>query len=236
MAKIPVALQLYTVRDQLSKDFVGTLRKVKKIGYDYVQLTGALPYDAPKTKEIQLQADLNKWVDFCKTVGTDDLVWPYLGEQDRKTKQDWLRMAGVMDALGARCKEQDMRLSYHNHSFEFVKFDGTYALDLLYENTQPDHLYAEIDTYWVQHGGEDPAAYIRKYSGRQTILHIKDMLDDAARSFAEIGNGILDWKAIHKAAQQAGVQYYAVEQDRCAGDSIESARISRVFTKKLTGN
>ena len=252
MAQIPVALQLYTVRDKLSQDFVGTLRKVKEVGYDLVQLTGALPFGAPKMKEVlddiglapvgihvggdQLQADLDKWIDFCKTVGTDDLVWPYLVEDQRQTKEDWLRVAGIMDGLGARCKEQGVRLSYHNHSFEFVKFDGTYALDLLYASTQPDHLWAEIDTYWVQHGGEDPAAYIRKYAGRQTILHIKDMLDDEARSFAEIGQGILDWQAIHAAAQEAGVQYYAVEQDQCAGDSLESARISREFTRELTGN
>ena len=252
MAKIPVALQLYTVRQQLAQDFVGTLRQVKKIGYDLVQLTGAMPFDAPKMKEVlgdigllpvgihvggdQLQSDLGKWIDFCQTIGTDDLVWPWLGEDQRKTKEDWLRVAKIMDELGARCKERGVRLSYHNHSFEFVKFGRTYALDLLYKNTKPDHLYAEIDTYWIKHGGEDPAAYIRKYAGRQSILHIKDMLADEARSFAEIGNGILDWQDIHKAAQEAGVQYYAVEQDRCAGDPMESARISRVFTRKLTGN
>jgi len=251
MARIPVALQLYTVRGLLSEDFVGTLRKVKEIGYDYVQLTGAMPFDGPKMHEVlddiglrpvvihvggdELLQDLNKWVDFCRAIGTDDVVWPYLPESDRQTREDWLRMARVMDELGARCREQGLRLSYHNHSFEFVKFDGTYALDLLYENSSPENLYAEIDTYWIQHGGEDPVAYIRKYAGRQIILHVKDMADDEARSFAEIGNGILDWDAIHQAAQESGVQYYAVEQDTCPGDPLDSARISCEFMRKLTG-
>jgi sugar phosphate isomerase/epimerase len=252
MAKIPVALQLYTVRDQLSKDFVGTLRKVKEIGYDRVQLTTSMPFDAPKLREVlddiglvpvgihvdgkQLQTDLQRWIDFCKTLGMDYLTWPYLGESDRKTKQDWLRMAGIMDGVGARCKKEGLRFAYHNHSFEFAKFDGQYAFDLLYASTKPDHLKAEIDTYWVLHGGEDPAAYIRKYAGRQVCLHIKDMLGDESRAFAEIGKGILDWQGIHAAAQKAGVECYVVEQDRCAGDSLESARISREFTRTLTGN
>jgi sugar phosphate isomerase/epimerase len=251
MASIPVALQLYTVRDQLAQDWPGTLNKVKEIGYDVVQLTGSLPYDAEQTKAIlddigltvagihidlrELETNLDHWIGFCKTVGTVDLVCPYLPDDRRQTKDDWLTLAGILDEIGMNCREQDMRLSYHNHSFEFVQFDGVYALDMLYANTSPENVLAEIDTYWVQHGGEDPAAYIRKYAGRGPILHIKDMADDEKRSFAEIGNGILDWEAIHQASLESGVEVYCVEQDRCAGDPIDSARISFEFMQKLIG-
>jgi sugar phosphate isomerase/epimerase len=146
-----------------------------------------------------------------------------------------MRLAGILDGIGAACSEKGMRLSYHNHSFEFVKFDGEYALDMLYANTSPENVLAEIDTYWVQHGGEDPAAYIRKYSGRGPILHVKDMADDEKKSFAEIGNGILDWHAIREASQQSGVEVYCVEQDVCPGDPLDSARISFQFMQKLVG-
>lgn len=251
MAQIPVALQLYTVRDHLAEDYVGTLRSVKEIGYDVVQLTGQLPFDAPEMKGIlddiglsvagmhvdlaELEGRLAHWVAYCKTVDTVDLVCPYLPEDRRQTQEDWLALAAALDQLGARCKEDGMRLSYHNHSFEFVRFDGRYALDLLYENTSPEHLYAEIDTYWVKHGGADPVEYIAKYAGRLPILHIKDMAGDEDRSFAEIGSGILDWPAIHRAAVKAGVECYCVEQDRCASDSLDSARISFEFMQELLG-
>jgi len=249
MAQIPVALQLYTVRDHLKTDYVGTLKRVKEIGYDIVQFGDDTPFDAPRMKQLldeigltgsgihvgleKLETDLDRWIAFCRTIGTRDLVVPWLPEQRRKTKEDWLAVAALLDKLGARCKEQGIRLSYHNHSFEFVKFGRAYALDLLYKNTAADHVYAEIDTYWVKHGGADPVAYIRKYAGRLRLLHIKDMAADEQRSFAEIGNGILDWPAIHRASVEAGVECYCVEQDICRGDSFDSARISLEFMRKL---
>ncbi len=250
MADIPIALQLYTVREPLAADYIGTLRKVADLGYDHVQLTAAIPLETQHLKSVlddlglgvagihvggnQLREELDKWISFCQVVGTVDLIWPFLPPNMRESKADWLEAAGIMDELGARCKDRGIRLSYHNHSFEFVKFDGTYGLDLLYENTEPDHLYAELDTYWVKHGGEEPVEYIQKYSGRLATLHVKDMADDADRSFAEVGSGILDWPAICDAAVEAGVKYYVVEQDTCPGDPLQSARQSLEFLRGLT--
>jgi len=251
MANPEVALQLYTVRDVLKEDYVGGLKQVKDIGYDAVELAGAAPYAGPRMKEIlddiglrvvgmhvsleELEGNLQKWIEFSTAVGTDDLVCPYLPEERRKTKEDWLSVAAVLDSIGAACREQGKRLSYHNHSFEFVELDGQHALDLLYENTSPENLYAELDTYWVKHGGEDPVAYVRKCTGRIVILHVKDMAGDQERSFAEIGSGILDWPAIHRASLQAGVRWYCVEQDVCSRPSMESARLSLQYITKLVG-
>ncbi len=245
MADMPIALQLFTVREQLSEDYVGTLNRVKKIGYDLVQLTGALPFEGPEMREVldgiglsvagihvggdNLREDLEHWIDYAEAVGTRDLVWPYMPEEYRGDRESWLRTAAIMEDLGDRCRQRDVRLSYHNHSFEFERFDGTYGLDLLYQNTSSENLYAEIDTYWVQHGGEDPVDYINTYADRMAILHLKDMADDEERSFAEVGSGILHWDAILEAARRAGVEYYCVEQDRCDGDPFESARSSLEF-------
>jgi sugar phosphate isomerase/epimerase len=251
MAPIPVALQLYTVRKQLADDYAGTLRAVKAIGYDMVQLTGNVPNDAQRMREMldeiglevagihvpaeELQGNLDHWIDYAKAIGTRDVVFPWTEPHLRRNREDWLGIFALLDRVGARCKERGVRLSYHNHSFEFEHFDGKCILDVLYERIPPDHLYAEIDTYWIKHGGADPVEYILKYAGRQPILHVKDMADDARRSFAEVGSGILDWPAIHAAAVQAGVEYYAVEQDVCPGDPLESARISLEFMNKLLG-
>jgi len=248
MAAIPLALQLYTVRQLLAEDYPGTLARAKEIGYDMVQLTGTLPYDAPEMKRvlddvgvapagmhvsfIYLLQDLQHWIDYCKTVGTRDLVVPYVRKRRRKTFDQWKDTVRRIDEMGAACKEQGIRLSYHNHSFEFVKFEGKYAYDYLFDDTPADHVYSELDTYWAEFGGVDPIEYIRKLKGRLPILHIKDIGDDKERSFKEIGNGTLDWRAIHEAAKEAGVEIYCVEQDSCPGDPIDSIRQSYEFVTK----
>jgi sugar phosphate isomerase/epimerase len=164
-----------------------------------------------------------------------NLVCPSLPQERRQTREDWLAMAQLLDEIGGACRAQGMQLSYHNHSFEFVQFDETFALDLLLQNTSPENVLSELDTYWVQHGGADPVAYLQRYAGRISILHLKDMADDADRSFAEVGRGILDWSAVHDAALAAGVEWYCVEQDTCPGDSLDSARVSARFVAELLG-
>ena len=251
MSALPVALQLYTVNERLSKDYEGTLAQVKKTGYDAVQLTGNIPYDGTLMREIlgdlglvaagvhipldKLENELDKWIEFCSIIDTKDLICPYLPEDRRRDESGWLATADLLNHIGQKCYEAGKRLSYHNHSFEFEKFSGTYALDLLFEHTSEQYLMAELDTYWIKHGGEDPTDYIEKYAGRVPILHLKDMADDKERSFAEIGQGILNWDDIVKAATDAGVEWYCVEQDVCQRDPLESARISLEFIRAHYG-
>ncbi len=251
MSKIPVALQLYTVREMLAKDYPGTLKEIKKIGYNAVQLTGNIPYDGSRMKQIlgdmdlapagvhialdSLEHELNKWIEFCSIIGTKDLICPYLPEERRLGESGWLDTAERLNKIGEKCCEAGKRLSYHNHSFEFEKFSGKYALDLLFEHTSEKYLMAELDTYWIKHGGEDPVEYIRKYAGRIPILHLKDMADNKERSFAEIGQGILNWDEIFKAGAEAGVEWFCVEQDVCQRDPLESARLSLEFIRANTG-
>ena len=124
---------------------------------------------------------------------------------------------------------------YHNHAFEFEdKVDGQYGLDYLFDTIPETDIQAELDTYWVQVGGEDPVAYINKYAGRLPRLHIKDRAPapaDEECPFAEVGHGILDWDGIFAAAPAADVEWYVVEQDRCARSPLESARMSLEYLR-----
>jgi sugar phosphate isomerase/epimerase len=251
MSKPVLGVQLYTVREQLAADFVGTVRKVREIGYDAVELCGKgpLPQDelVKLLKELglkvagchvgiaDLEKDLDGWIAFIKAVQGASLVLPYLPDDRRKTAQDWVNVARVMDDIGAKCRAKGVKFSYHNHSFEFVKLGAKYALDVLYENCSPENVLCELDTYWIKHGGADPVKYIKKYSGRCCILHVKDMAGDQQKSFTEIGRGILDWKSIHKAATASGVQFYCVEQDRCIGNPFDSIAISLRFLRQTFG-
>ncbi|GIX07875.1 MAG: sugar phosphate isomerase [Candidatus Poribacteria bacterium] len=230
MAHIPVGLQTYTVREDLTRDFVGTLRRVAEIGYEgveglpggglspreYRQLLEQLNLKTPggHVPLEQLESDLNRVVELSQEIGARFVTIPYLAEPRRRSADDWRRLGEIMTRIGERLAQHSLVLCYHNHSFEFQRFEGKYGLDLLYESSDPRYLQAELDTYWIQHGGEDPAEYIRKYAGRVPLLHIKDMAADG--DFAEIGEGVLDWPRIFDAAEAAGVQWYLVEQDRCS--------------------
>lgn len=242
MARMKIGVQLYTVRDQLAADFAGTLRKVRDVGYTHVELAGMGEYGAAELRKIlddlgltvssthypieRLEGDVNAAINDAKVLGAEYLVCPYLPEDRRGSEDDWRRAAETLNLAGEACHAQGVPLCYHNHSFEFVRVGDRYALDLLFDETDPNCLQAELDTYWVRHGGEDPAAYIRRYAGRCPILHLKDMADDAERAFAEVGTGTLDFAGIFAAAEEAGCRWGIVEQDVCPGDPIESIRTS----------
>ena len=249
MEKIPVALQLYTVRDQLREDFEGTVRKVAGIGYAGVELAGTGDRSASDLRKLldglnlkvagshvgwaALEADLNRVIEDNLTLGNAYVVCPSVPQDRRGGADGYRETARKLSQIGEACKRQGIQLCYHNHSFEFQKFDGVNALDALYEASDPRFLQAEIDTYWVQHGHEDPAAYIRKYAGRCPLIHLKDMEPGAERFFAEIGEGVMDFKAIFEASEAGGAAWYIVEQDRCRRSPIESARISFENLKKM---
>lgn len=250
MKKIGVGIQLYTLRDDCARDFKGTIEAVSRMGYEGVELAGNPGLPASEVKKMladnnlkvagnhspidDLQNRLNQVIDYNLEAGNRRIVCPWLPEEFQKKGADGYREAArILDEVGARLKEKGFSLSYHNHSFEFNgKEDGKYYLDILFETASPDHLKSELDTYWVQHGGCDPVQYILNYSGRIELLHIKDMLNDANRSFAEIGAGILHWEGIFQAASQAGIDWYLVEQDVCPGPPIESARKSLDFLRE----
>ena len=130
-----------------------------------------------------------------------------------------------------------MTLSYHNHALEFVRFGKSTVLDFIYEATNPAHLKAELDTYWVQLGGGDPASWLEKLSGRAPLLHLKDYTIDAKHNpiYTEIGQGNLDWKRVLTAAEKAGTEWLIVEQDTCPGDPFDSIKISYDYLAGLLG-
>jgi len=129
--------------------------------------------------------------------------------------------------MGRRLAERGLCLGYHNHSFELERFNGRTGLEILYEESDPRFLQSEIDTYWIQHGGGDPAAWIRKLAGRAPVVHLKDMaVIENKPTFAEVGEGNLNWPAILAACREAGTEWYVVEQDTCQGDPFDSLATS----------
>jgi sugar phosphate isomerase/epimerase len=245
-----IALQLYTMREPAKADLSGMLKRVRDIGWEYVQWSGMpdLPaeaireaLDAAGLKAVaahvgveSFERDFEAAVRFWKAVGVTDVAPGGMMADCRDSLDAWLRGAKRLDTLGARLRDAGLRLSYHNHNFEFERFEGDprCKLDILYQETGPGNLYAEFDTAWVQVGGQDPAAYIRKYAQRCPVIHVKDLAPEARDGhawFTPLGQGVLDWDNIFAASRQAAVEWYIYEQDTCDGDPIDSARISLDF-------
>lgn len=243
---IPIAVQLYTLREETEKDFIGTLKKVAEIGYKGVEFAGFGGFKASELKAIlnnlglkpagahigmdELNNNLNEVITYNLELGNSYIVCPYASYEN---KEDYINMAAELDRIGKKLQSNGLQLCYHNHAHEFASFNGEYGLDLIYNGTTAESLKAEVDTYWVAYAGLDPVQYLNKYALRTPLVHIKDMDNSQNRDFTEIGNGILDIKAIAKQAIVNEAHWIIVEQDVCKRPALESVKISFENLKKM---
>ena len=244
MKKWPIALQVYSVRDAAAADFAGTMKELKAMGYDGVELAGTYGMALADCKKIldevglalvsahipmdQLESDAV--LDDYAAVGVKFVAIPWLeGPQNLEELEAALAR---IEKIGQRAKARGMQLLYHNHEFEFEKLNDAYILDTYYARIAPEYLQTELDTCWVNVGGEEPAAFVRKYAGRAPIVHLKDFeggktanmyaligtdsaKEDSAGKFEfrPIGYGRQNIPAILEASEEAGAGWVVVEQD-----------------------
>ncbi|WP_100404916.1 sugar phosphate isomerase/epimerase family protein [Bacillus solitudinis] len=242
MVALPLGIQLYTLRHETEKDFVGTLKKVKDIGYEGVEFAGFGNLQADEMKQVlddlglkgisshvqldQLKDNLEDVIAYHKTVGIDTIVCPFIPEDYWAAKESYLKLAELFNKVGETCQKSGMQFCYHHHAFEFDTFDGEYALDILLNHTKPDLVQLECDIYWVEYAGLVPTDYMKKYSGRCPLVHLKDMKLEPEKTFAEVGTGVIDINAVIQTAVEIGTKWLIVEQDQCEGSAIESVQFS----------
>ena len=246
-----IAAQMYTLREFLKTpaDIAVTMKRVREIGYEAVQLSGLgtiMPVELQRILDSEgLQAvithvsvdrllnDFDVLVDEHKLWNCPNVAIGSMPGEYRAGKDGYISFARVASEIAHKLKAAGLTFSYHNHSFEFAKYDGKTGLEIFYEQADPVVL-AEIDTYWVQHGGGDPADWCARMKGRMPVVHFKDMVVlDGQQTMAEVGEGNLNWPRIIDACRSAGVQWYAVEQDVCHRDPFESLAISLRNMKEM---
>ncbi|NLV90945.1 MAG: sugar phosphate isomerase/epimerase [Firmicutes bacterium] len=219
---------------------------VDDLGMDICALSTVVENTNPRRRMDSLAEDFDKLLEHAELLGTrylriGALPFEYMGKKDK-----YLEYAEQLNKYGRKLKEHGLKLFYHNHHFEFEKFDGKFALDLLVENTDPEYVGIELDTHWIQRGGQDPIAWIRKLKGRVEIVHLKDYRIAPPKEFtgpqsmaemvqfAEIGEGNLDFPGIIQACIECGTEYMPIEQDNTYGrDPFDSLRISMENIKKM---
>ncbi len=270
---LPVAVQVYSVRDSAEANLADTLRKIKEMGYDGVEFAGLYGYapeyikgliDAleliPVSAHIPLDemiADPDKTFAAYQTIGVKFAAVPYVTPERRPGAEKFEETIETIAKLGEIAKKYGITLLYHNHDFEFTKVDGEYGLDILYKRVPKEFLETELDTCWVNVGGEIPAEYIAKYNGRTPVVHLKDFymsgklpkhlyaligIDEEEKEdepstfeFRPVGHGMQDMPAILEASVASGAQYVVVEQDEPSMglSRMESIKASREYLKSL---
>ncbi|MGV8146906.1 MAG: sugar phosphate isomerase/epimerase family protein [Alkaliphilus sp.] len=241
-----VGLQLYTLHEEMKKDFVGTLKKVAEIGYRGVEFAGYGGLEASELKCYldkfgliaigshvpleQLTDNIDEVIEYNLEIGSSYIIVPGVNVE---TKEEWIKIPNIFNELAKKCRDKGLVFCYHNHSHEFDVFDGEYALDILYNACDSELVNAEMDIYWVHRAGIDPAKYIQKYSKRCPLIHIKDMEKGESRDSTEVGNGIIDMQAIINVAKKSEVKWLVVEQEHFKRDAIESVAISFENLKRM---
>jgi sugar phosphate isomerase/epimerase len=230
MSKMRVALQLYTVRDEMAKNVRSTLKAVAEMGYKAVQVSGMYDLSADEMKSIldenglevagthegldDLSKDIKGVLKRNAVLGSPWIVLPWsqaMRDGDVAAIEDLARQA---DGFGKACKEAGFGFGYHNHNFEFRKVNGRSAMDILLEKTSPELVTVELDVGWCWYAGENPAEWVRKLKGRVPLLHAKDHDKENKDVNRPVGDGALDWEAIFAAAEEAGTKWVFVEEDR----------------------
>jgi len=239
MVTMKIGAQLYTLREHMQnlEDISSTLKRVKDIGYNAIQVSGIGDFTKEKVEHIKKETEkygleicathtnlpslLNQFewvVEYhklwnCKYVGVGMMPLEYT-----ETEEKVIEFTSIMNDLGKRLKEHGITLVYHNHAFEFRKLNGKLIMDILFDNFSDDVQF-ELDTFWIQKGGCNPVEWIEKVKGRMDVVHFKDM---SIRNWDEqlmevVGDGNLNWDQIISACLSTGVKYACVEQDDCQG-------------------
>jgi sugar phosphate isomerase/epimerase len=238
-----IGLQLYTA------DFAGTLKRVAALGFREVEFAGyhgrtpvevraalnlyRLSAPSAHVSTAELRGDLERTIEAALTVGHDYLVCGYVAAAERRTLDDYRRLAELLNRAGERTRRAGVQLCYHNHDFEFESISSRTPYDLLLAQTDARLVKMQLDLYWIAKAGRSALNYFAEHPGRFSLLHVKDMDATPRRFFTEVGRGVIDFKTILAAAGRAGVRHYFIEQDETAASPFDSIRISLDYLKRL---
>lgn len=247
-----VAIQLYTLRDvcKTAEDFAATMKKVREIGYTAVQISGVGPIPEAdlvamcKAEGLTICAthepaqkildETDAVIARLQALGTKLTAYPFPAGIDFDNPEHVDTLIKKLDAAGAKFRAAGLKLGYHNHANEFYRpAGGKTFLECVYDETSPENIVAELDTFWVQRGGGDVVEWVKRVKGRTPFIHLKDYMVNAKGEphFCEVGSGTLDFKRIVAEADAGGCEWFIVEQDSCPGDPFVSIKKSFDYIK-----
>ena len=254
-----IGLQLYSVRDKMEEDFEGTLKAVAEMGYDCVEFAGFYDRSAEEIKAMLdkygleavsvhqgLDFMLEKGkenIDFIKKLGVKYAAIPWMEREYHKGGEGYAKTLEKIKKLSKEIKESGIELLYHNHEMEYNLYEGKPLIDWFFDTLDKDIINPEFDLGWVKFAGYDPCGYLKNYSDRCSVIHLKDFVvkyegtapDDHRRMIGKsIGTGVQDVKAIMKAAEEAGAEIAIVENENGENiGSLDMAKESCAYLKSI---
>jgi sugar phosphate isomerase/epimerase len=258
-----ISIQLYTLRDQLAIDLEGTLATLAEIGYTRVEHAGFVGRTVAEFKaaldaaglratsghvQIPQPFDPTAWsasLADANVLGSRYIVHPFFGidfatGEVVRTTAPWRAFARDLNRAGRMARDAGLKLGYHNHNWEFFRLTDNpsrTAYDVLTDTTDPDLVHLELDLFWAIRGARDPVDLIRQNKGRVLQYHVKDL--NQAGSFADPGQGLIDFARIFRHSDEAGVREYIVERDdagtppREPADALDTARVGYQFLRTV---
>jgi sugar phosphate isomerase/epimerase len=226
--KIPIAVQLYSVRQIASKDLAGVLAQVAKLGYAGVEFAGYYDHSAQDVRKLLdanglksagthigldtlLGDNLPKTLEFNRVIGNRNLIVPGLPAKHRSSIAAWTDTAKIFSDIAAKVKPEGFVVGYHNHTVEFQPMDGQVPFDAFFGAASRD-VKVQLDVGHARRAGADPVAVINKYKGRVVSVHVKEYAPD--NEAAGLGEGVVDWKGVFKALETVGgTEWYIVEEE-----------------------
>lgn len=278
MKKFNVGIQLYGVRNTMAADFEGTLKALSEMGYEYVEFAGYYGKTSEEIKEtldryglkcVSVHQKLDFFDEdpdaacaFLKGFGVRYVIVPWHGKDKLAGSDGWAETVRDFNAKAEMLAQHGMKLGYHNHDFEFETYNGKYLHDYIFEAVPENLIEPELDTCWIHYAGIDPAAKIREFAGRVTLVHLKDFVcknlgagpvydlidsngkpmnkgskEENGFEFCPCGSGRQDFASILKACEESGTETVIVEQDKTYNGmtELEAAKISRDYLKNTFG-
>lgn len=238
--KHAIGVQLYSVRDDMQKDLVGTLAAVRKMGYRLVEgagyndgkFYGKSPAEFKKilsgnglkmpsghfgfmSSNYDPQTGMindayKKAIDAAVSIGHEYVIAPYMNDPDRKG-DNLKRFIQGLNKAGEYCKKAGIKFAYHNHDFEFKKEGGQTIYESILLDTDPGLVFLQMDLYWTEKANANTIDLLRKNPGRVHLVHVKDMAKTEQKETCEVGDGSINFQDIFRYTPAAGVKYYVVE-------------------------
>ena len=258
-----IGVQLWSVREDMKKDAVGTIEGLAKMGFREVEGFGfaegkyfglapkefkkllknngikmpsthtAVDISAYDKTTKQMSDGFKKVVEVSNLMGQKYVVNPWMNEDERKTPDSIKGVVERLNKAGEYCNAHGLRFGYHNHDFEFQKVGGEMIYETLLKNTDPALVCFEMDIYWVHHGKQSPLDWIARYPGRFELCHAKDMAKTPKLETCEVGEGSIDFQEVFDKQAVAGLKYVIVELEDYKRTAMEGVGVSLQNLKKL---
>lgn len=243
---LEIGVQLFTLREQAEVDLAAALDTVATIGYRTVEFAGFFGHSPKAVRAMlastrltspsahygfeELEGDLGSVLETALTIGNSYIACPSIPEERRRTLDDWVDVAQVLNRAGERAAAMGLQLAYHNHDFEFRHAPWGVPYDVLNQHTDPDLVKMEVDVYWLEKAGLRAPDYLRRLRGRTGLLHLKDIGPDG--TFRDVGSGTIDFARVLEEANSQGVRHAFVEHDD-AQDPRASLSTSLKFLRRI---